>query len=232
MKVLKLIIQLVIISFFSFLNYGAAQNNDEITIGSQTWMKKNLDISEFRNGEKISQAKSMEKWIDACNKKQAVWCYYDFNPANGKTYGKLYNWYAVNDKRGLAPDGMRIPEHKDWVELNNTLGNLLTNAEKLKSETGWAESPKSKGTNSSGFSALPGGSLSCYHENDTSIVSNFTFLLKQGNWWTSEEKGTTSHILDTASICYSLTYSIPNSTIGIRTCGQCSGLSVRCLKNN
>ena len=83
-------------------------------IGKQYWTTKNLNVSRFRNGDPIPEAKTKDEWIQAGIKKQAVWCYYDNDFKNGTKYGKLYNWYAVNDPRGLAPEGWDIPTDDDW----------------------------------------------------------------------------------------------------------------------
>ena len=68
-----------------------------VTIGEQTWMAENLNVSKFRNGDEIPEAKTNEEWIKAGNEGKPAWCYYENIPANGEKYGKLYNWYAVTD---------------------------------------------------------------------------------------------------------------------------------------
>jgi hypothetical protein len=68
----------------------------QITIGNQIWSTKNLDVSNFRNGDIIPEAKTDEEWAKFGQEHQPAWCYYDNDPENGKMYGKLYNWYAVN----------------------------------------------------------------------------------------------------------------------------------------
>jgi uncharacterized protein (TIGR02145 family) len=93
-----------------------------VTIGTQVWMTKNLDVSTFRNGDPIPEAKTDEEWKKAGENKQPAWCYYDNDPANGAKYGKLYNWYAVNDSRGLAPVGYHIPSDAEWTKLEVFLG--------------------------------------------------------------------------------------------------------------
>ncbi len=73
-----------------------------VKIGNQYWANKNLDVATFRNGDIIKEAKSTYEWEDLFNKKLPAWCYYKFDAKNGQTYGKIYNWYAVIDQRGLA----------------------------------------------------------------------------------------------------------------------------------
>jgi uncharacterized protein (TIGR02145 family) len=145
----------------------------EVTIGTQIWMAENVTVAKFRNGDLIPQAKSIEEWKLAANKNQPVWCYYDFIESNGLKYGKLYNWHAVNDSRGLAPTGWRIPSPSDFGEMkafstenrnylkdmenpyfisnNNDMRNKIISD--IKSKTGWDKN----GTNASGFNALPSG---------------------------------------------------------------------------
>lgn len=80
-----------------------------VTIGNQVWMAENLNVDKFRNGDLILQAKTEEEWKKAGENKHPAWCYFDNDTANDAKYGKLYNWYAVNDPRGLAPAGWHIP---------------------------------------------------------------------------------------------------------------------------
>ena len=127
---------------------------EEIKIGTQIWMSENLNISHFRNGDIIPEAKTAEEWKEARIKKQPAWCYYNNNLENGEIYGKLYNWYAVNDKRGLAPVGFHVPSDDEWTALSDYLGGEDIAGGKLKSTIGWNNN---SATNSSGFSALPGG---------------------------------------------------------------------------
>jgi hypothetical protein len=100
-------------------------------------MTKNLDVSTFRNGEAITQAKDEAQWLYASENKIPAWCYYEFNENNGKKYGKLYNWYAVNDSRGLAPKGYHVPLVAEWRTLVNFLGGSVAAGKKMKSKDGW-----------------------------------------------------------------------------------------------
>jgi len=90
---------------------------DHYEIDSQKWMKQNLQTSFFRNGELIKQAKTEEEWLWATENKVPAWCYYNNDPANGTKYGYLYNWYAINDPRGLAPKGWVIPSQLEYQKL-------------------------------------------------------------------------------------------------------------------
>lgn len=148
----------VVIIEFKELIKGNQSGNiiKAVKIGTQIWMTENLNVDHFRNGDEIPEAKTKIAWKKALSKKQAAWCYFNNDPANGAKYGKLYNWYAVNDPRGLAPMGWHIPNHKDWETLVGFLGGPEIAGIKLKSKIGWKEK---NGNNESGFSAFPGGFL-------------------------------------------------------------------------
>ena len=90
---------------------------EKTQIGNQIWMSNNLDVVQFRNGEFITEAKTSEEWKRGNESKTPMWCYYEFDSSNGVKYGKFYNWFAVSDSRGLAPEGWEIPNDSDWDEL-------------------------------------------------------------------------------------------------------------------
>ncbi len=125
-----------------------------VTIGNQTWMAENLNVSRFRNGDPIPEVQSREEWKIAGENKKPAWCYFNNNPSEGDVYGKLYNWYAITDSRGLAPEGWRIPELDDWDALLNYLNESGNAAAQLKSSKVWYEGP---GNNRSGYSGVPSG---------------------------------------------------------------------------
>ena len=145
--------------FILLIGFGCISYAQTITIGTQVWTTKNLDAATFRNGDPIPQAKTDEEWEKAGDNQQPAWCYYDNDPANGAKYGKLYNWYAVNDSRGLAPVGYHIPSDAEWTILTDFLGGEKVAGTKMKSTDFWAdyEGNSGNGTNESGFSGLPGG---------------------------------------------------------------------------
>ena len=97
-------------------------NSQTVTIGNQTWMTKNLDVSTFRNGDTIPEIKNGFEWERAGIEGRPAWCYYENDPKNGTIYGKLYNWYAVNDARGLAPSGYHVPTDAECTILGDFLG--------------------------------------------------------------------------------------------------------------
>ena len=83
------------------------------------WMTKNLNADHYRNGDSIPEVRDSATWA---NLKTGAWCYYENNTVIGVKYGKLYNWYAVNDLRGLAPNGWHIPSDSEWTKLVNCMG--------------------------------------------------------------------------------------------------------------
>jgi uncharacterized protein (TIGR02145 family) len=147
-----------------------------VKIGKQKWMTHNLDVSTFRNGDVIPEAKTEAEFKKAGDNKKPAWCYYGNDPENGKKYGKLYNWFVVNDSRGLAPAGFHIPSDAEWTKLSDNLGSMTVAGKKMKSKSEWKVDSNS--TNSSGFSGLPGG---------YSYNGEFYFIGSTGKWWSSTE---------------------------------------------
>jgi len=137
-------------------NKKSENNITPIEIGNQIWAGENLNVSRFRNGDVIPEVKSDEEWEEAGSNGKPAWCYYDNDIANGKIYGKLYNWHAVTDSRGLCPEGWRIPLFEDWLELKKFL--IPNDGGKLKATgTKYWQAPNAGATNETGFNALPGG---------------------------------------------------------------------------
>jgi len=127
----------------------------EVTIGDQTWMNKNLDVSTFRNGDPIQEVTTKEELSALGNKSIPAWCYYENDFDYGKKYGKLYNWHAVNDPRGLAPKGWHIPSKKEFETLVSFLGGKNKAGKLLKAKGEWGRIDIS--SNESSFGALPSG---------------------------------------------------------------------------
>lgn len=185
-----------------------------IQIGAQKWMSKNLDVAHYRNGDIIPQVTDAAAWGALTT---GALCYYNNDPANGAIYGKLYNWYAVNDSRGLAPQGWHIPSDAEWTTLSTTLGGESVAGGKMKT-TGtsrWA-SPNTGATNECGFSGLPGS-------HRASSSGTFSNVGHYGYWWSATEFNTTSaHGRD---LYYAL------GSIGMVTASKRNGFSVRCIKD-
>ena len=131
------------------LSFGLITKGQTVKIGSVNWSEKNLAVSQFRNGDNIAEVKTDEEWEKFGNQKKPAWCYYQNDSSNGTKYGKLYNWYAVNDKRGLAPSGWHIATDDEWQLLIDGLGGDEAGGSKIKNTTGWNRN--GNGNNSSGF---------------------------------------------------------------------------------
>ena len=126
-----------------------------IVIGTQQWMSNNLNVAFYRNGDPIPHVADPTAWAALTT---GAWCYYNNDSTLGPKYGKLYNWYAVNDARGLAPTGWHVPTDVEWTTLSTTLDGEGVAGGKMK-EAGtvsWG-APNYEGNNNSGFAALPGG---------------------------------------------------------------------------
>jgi len=151
-------------------------NKIDVTTCVSKWMLKNLDVDHYRNGDSIPEVTDPTEWDYLTT---GAWCYYNNDSILGKIYGKLYNWYAVNDKRGLAPLGWHIASHEEWKELEFCLGGTNVAGGKLKEKEYW-NYPNTGANNESGFCALPGGRV----QPDGDF---FDELGMTGYWWTANE---------------------------------------------
>lgn len=195
---------------------GDSRQAKEVKIGNQVWMASNLNTDRFRNGDPIQEVKSIEEWSKAGDEGKPAYCFYKNDSANGEKLGKLYNWYAVNDPRGLAPEGWRIPSDSDWKELENSLGGEETAGYSLKSTSMWAKQEDGKngaGSNQSGFNALPGGFRYFFGEYNAGSY---------GYWWTSTETSPTS----AWGRCLNSNTGASTRSVGLKA----YGFSVRCIR--
>jgi uncharacterized protein (TIGR02145 family) len=182
-------------------------------ICNQDWMVRNLELVTYRNGDSIPQVSNPAQWT---NLTTGAWCYYNNDSATGSVYGKLYNWYAVHDPRGLVPQGWHIPTYLEWSVLTSCMGGNAIAGGPMK-DTGFLHwnSPNSGATNSSGFTALPGG--------DRDSSGPFYSLGFNGLWWSADSVSPTR-----ARYIYLYSYyeGVGWTDVSFRT-----GMSVRCLKN-
>ena len=185
----------------------------EVTIGNQTWTSKNLDVETYRNGEFIPQVQEKTTWA---NLSTGAWCYYQNNTVKGRTYGKLYNWYAINDPRGLAPKGYHIPTDAEWTTLTTSLGGVDLAGPKMK-EVGASHwpFPKTGATKMDGFAGLPGG---CRASN-----GGFYYVGAYGYWWCSSESS--------PDCAWSRYLNINFGSEGTYYNTKQNGFSVRCLRD-
>jgi uncharacterized protein (TIGR02145 family) len=193
-------------------NIIAQDTIKSIKIGEQEWMVKNLNVSKFRNGDSIPEMKSNAEWQKAGKEGKPAWCYYNNASKRGGKYGKLYNWYAVNDSRGLAPEGCHIPTNAEYQTLGTAVSN---NGNALKSVG--QGSGSGAGTNTGGFSAL----LSGYRSSDGS----FGDLGATSLFWSSTE-------VYSATIANFMYLNYNDSYIGcFGVHDKAYGVSVRCIKD-
>lgn len=194
---------------------GGTTASGTVAICSQGWVVKNLDVDRYRNGEPIPKVTNNAAWDVLTT---GAYCYYNNDSATyAATYGKMYNWYAVNDARGLAPAGWHIPTDAELGTLSTCLGGdaVAGGAMKETGTTHWV-SPNTGATNSSGFTALPGGYRSS--------AGSFSIGL-EGNWWSSTE-------FNTEEARYrNLLYVNGNLGGGGTTTSKRNGFSVRCLRD-
>jgi uncharacterized protein (TIGR02145 family) len=200
------------------LKYGKVTDIDgntyrTIQIGKQIWMADNLKVSRYRNGNAIAELKDVTPWSSSTT---GAWCYYNNDPFYNANYGKLYNWYAISDVRGLAPKGWHVPTSAEWLTLISNLGGETIAGGKLKSTTLDWTTPNIGATNSSGFSGSPAG----YRHNS---YGTFGSLGDYGNYWSSTATNSTD-----ASYYYLCFF---YETVGINTNNKAFGFSIRCIKD-
>lgn len=149
-----------------------------VRIGSQVWKTKDLGTSHYRNGDRIPQVQDPTEWESLTT---GAWCWYQKN----YTISKLYNWYAVNDPRGLAPEGWHVPTDSEWTRLivylggQDSAGGKMKSVQQVGSDGGDWWPPNTGATNSSGWSGNPGGFRDWYGSYDERHQA--------GYWWSSSE---------------------------------------------
>jgi uncharacterized protein (TIGR02145 family) len=196
---------------------------DLVEIGGQCWFADNLATDQYRNGDPIPTGLSYTTWQ---NTTAGAFAIYNNDLANDVTYGKLYNWYTTVDSRGLCPTGWHVPTDCEWMYLEGALGMTVaqqelantwrgtTEGEAMKATTNWI-SPNTGATNSSGFTAFPGGARSDY--------GSYFDVGLYGNWWSSTEDDSNNAWL--RSLNYSSSGVVRYST------NKPYGFSVRCVRD-
>jgi uncharacterized protein (TIGR02145 family) len=193
-------------------------NYQTVVINGKQWMKGNLNVSKYRNGDIIPEVTDMTQW-DAIT--TGAWCYYKNDTANGTIYGKLYNWYAINDPRGLAPLGWHIPTEPEWKSLTDFLGGPTLAGMKLRDIGDLWSTSSVMATNQAGFSALPAG-YGYLTYNYTPADQVFNSLGDVAFWWSATSTSTNT--------AYSLNVNLNNSVTRSAILKK-TALSVRCVKN-
>ena len=218
-----------------------------VAIGSQVWMSTNLNVSTYRNGDVIPQVQDQVTWDKLTT---GAWCYYENNAANGTKYGKLYNWYAVNDARGLAPAGWHIPTDQEWTVLENSLGDDAV--KKMKSTSGWeswteditcsncktwnteyrrkkecnvCQDTRVNGKKTYSGNGMNSSGFSGLPGGCRSSSGKFYDVGYYGDWWSASESTESNAWVRTVGFNYS------NSTLNRHNSSKNSGFSVRCVRD-
>ena len=184
---------------------------NSVVIGSQTWMKENLKTTRYRDSTAIPTGLDSATWR---NTTSGAYTIYDNDTANNTIYGKLYNWYAVADPRNLCPTGWHVPTDAEFTQLTDYLGGEAVAGGKMKATTLW-NSPNEGATNSSGFSALPGGLRNNY--------GNYNNIGDNGYFWSATES--TGNSAWDRYLYFSYIDAPRYDTY------QAAGFSVRCVKD-
>ncbi len=207
-----------------FFTSGIAEVLPSVTIGAQVWTTQNLSVANYLNGDIIPKVTDSAQWRALTT---GAWCWYNNDSATyAATYGRLYNWYAVNDARGLAPQGWHIPSDAEWNRLIKYLDkNADTTCSQcfqssisggaMKSVTGW-DAPNKGATNISGFTGLPGGYRGL----------EFYWVNSDGMWWSSTNYG-----YDFDQSAYYRGLRFDSCDVWRGETSRCWGFSVRCVKD-
>jgi uncharacterized protein (TIGR02145 family) len=202
---------------FNFVDCTDADSNHYavVQIGTQVWMAENLKATKYRDASSIPNVSDGTQWISLTT---GAYCNYNNIPAEGDTYGRLYNWYAVTDSHNMCPVGWHVPSDSEWTILTDYFGGTSVAGGKMKENctTLWS-SPNTGATNENGFSALPGGGR---HSSDSMFFS----VGVVGCWWPSDMYGG-DYALVRCLYC-----DVDNIS---RIYGICNryGVSVRCVKD-
>ena len=189
-----------------------------VYIGTQQWMAENLKTSKYNDGSSIPNVTDNNEWS---NLSTGAWCNYENSDSLGRIYGKLYNWYAFsatsNGNKNVCPSGWHAPTDSEWTVLTDYLGGVNVAGGKLKDigTKNWSN-PNASATNSSLFSAIPGG--------NRVFNGNYEAIFYYGFWWSSTDNDT-----DVAWL-RNLNYSHGGGA-NINNYRKTHGLSVRCLKD-
>lgn len=187
-----------------------------VIIGTQEWMKENLKVSKYKDGTSIPNVKENSQW---CNLTSGAYSYFNNDASHNVTYGKLYNWYAI-DTKNICPTGWHVPSDADWSKLINFLGGEYRAIGKMTEpgKTHWERSvDQYQPSNSSLFTALPGSA-----RNNEGCGFD-SYIGRSGIWWSSSMRNSTNPA--TVEIL------LFESSIKYSAGSKSSGFSVRCLKD-
>jgi uncharacterized protein (TIGR02145 family) len=181
------------------------------SIGTQTWMAESLRVTHYRNGEAIPNVTDNMAWNALST---GAYCWYNNEHSANSKYGALYNWYTVNDSRGICPQGWHVPSYGEWTTLTTYLGDIWVAGGRMKSISALWASPNADATNNSGFSGLPGGSRN---------LDGFNYLGVRGCFWSSSEYD--------PGIAWNIILIFDDSIIYRYFYNEQYGYSIRCLRD-
>ena len=204
-------------------DWNDGDSYETVIVGGQEWMAENLKVTHYKNGDEIPTGYSNSEWADLDETETGAYVVYDDNESNADTYGYLYNWYAVDDERGVCPEGWRVPTDGEYTELTDYLGGENVAGGKMKEctpgscpDSEYWDSPNTDATNESGFTDLPGG----YRNTSNGTYSNMGFY---GYFWSSTEFSNGS--------AWSRILYYNYSEVSRLTYFKKNGFSVRCIRD-
>ena len=199
-----------------------------VKIGDQVWMKKNLDVAFYSNGDAIPQATTEAEWKYYNENQIGAWSYLKFDESYNERYGKLYNWYVIGDKRGVAPKGWRVPTSNDFNVLINYAGGESVAGENLKSDHGWDCNSSlfvgcKQGKDKYGFEGLPAGEMQGGSFYNAHIRTNF--------WTSTDGTGTfCDQYCSADEYADQMTLDYERDDAVVSADHKNEGLSIRCIE--
>lgn len=190
-----------------------------VTICDDTWTTRNLEVTTYRNGDPIAQVTDPTAWVGLTT---GAWCWYNNDSATYHTYGRLYNWYAVNDPRGLAPQGWHVLTDADWEALETCLGEDSVGYRMRATGAAHWPGPATAIDNSSGFAGLPSGIRS--------VGGVFSHAGHSAVYWTSVE-GSVSEAWCGRLIHHVNKAGVASMVTGVGYMNKADGYAVRCVKD-
>lgn len=188
------------------------------TICGMLWTTRNLDAATYRNGNPIPQVADPAAWAKLTT---GAWCWYNNDSTAYHPYGRLYNWYAVNDPRGLAPQGWHVLTDAEWEAMEACLGDPVGYRMRAAGAGQWP-GPATAADNSSGFHGLPSGMRSA--------EGTFSQAGHSAVYWTSvagsASEAWCGRLLHVADL-----HGAPAMVTGIGYMNKADGYAVRCVKD-
>jgi uncharacterized protein (TIGR02145 family) len=211
-----------------FIQISAQENHSQTVenytttkIGNAIWATSNLAVSKFRNGDIIPQAKNKEDWKRASIDQTPIWSYYNFDSVKYAQYGKLYNWYAVSDSRGITPSGFHIPSVEEWDGLISTIREMPNDnnvGQQLKTKMGWSSGGGENKLNFNGFPLGIGGGMS----------GDFFWFGEKCFFWSSSDTSF-GNVVSEQAWCFNLAFF--NDELNQLLQHKSMGLLIRCVKD-